>query len=395
VKRALVALGAAGLALVACASLIDIKDLRPPDATAEAGLDGDVPDASADGPRGCASPSTTEGGTFHEVANVTAVTADADTVYFVTLGGNGQDGTISSCPKCGCAGAPRTLASNLNAPVAIAVDDDYLYWIDGLENGAIHRFDKRTGDKTGDVSIPLVFPTALTLDETHVYFTTLGRDGGGNTGPVDHGIWRVERGFTQAAAPERLAFELAPFAVAVDAQYVYWGTVSNLAAGNVCDVARGSFGAIRRLPKAGADASATVTLVDKETCVIALSLDQSNVYYSLLGDTAQTGMIKATPKDSAADAGPRTLASLQTAPIAIASGNGSLYWVNANITGAVRRCALPACGTIELFSPTEAAPSSIFFDPRLTPDGSAVVFWGNSGVPGSGLGGGIRWRSAR
>jgi hypothetical protein len=93
---------------------------------------------------GCAEPATLAGGLHHPIA----VAADSTTVYWVdegTMAANFVDGDVASCPKTGCAGGARFLATSQNTPAAIATDESCVYWVEtphGAGTGAIHRTGK-------------------------------------------------------------------------------------------------------------------------------------------------------------------------------------------------------------------------------------------------------------
>lgn len=374
------AASALGLALAACAALIDIKDLRPPDADASAGDASTIPaDAGPlDGAGGDASrcpPPDAE--TFVQVTTPTLVTGDAERVYFTSVV-HGGTSRILSCARCGCAGGPREVTSGSFEPFALVVDGEYLWWTDSSEvSGALHRT-KTTG--SDDVSIQLAVPTGLAVDATHVYFATIG---GVDGGVVGNGIWRIAKN-AFPGAPERLeGSAIAPFSVAVDATHVYWSTAVGLdmtggfvrtlaCVGNLRDD-------VRRVPKGG---GAAETLASGERCSVALALDDSDVYYTTLATAAtEEGQVRRVAKGGG-DAS--TIAARQLGPLGLAVAEGALHWTTAVTPGAVRRCRLPACSPPDDFATGESAPSAVFVD-RTT------VYWANQGLGGGSAG--VRWRA--
>jgi hypothetical protein len=78
------------------------------------------------------------------------IAIDADHIYWVTLGAIGGpgpvDGTVMSLAKNGAA-APTTLVAQSLSPAAIAIDDAYVYWLDGVgTTEALRRIPKAGGE---------------------------------------------------------------------------------------------------------------------------------------------------------------------------------------------------------------------------------------------------------
>jgi hypothetical protein len=68
-------------------------------------------------------------GTPSKFASMAAgVAADGAFVYWTQSSGVGQ---VMKCPLAGCGAEPTTLASNLNGPSSLAIDETAIYWIDG------------------------------------------------------------------------------------------------------------------------------------------------------------------------------------------------------------------------------------------------------------------------
>lgn len=114
----------------------------------------------------------------------------------------------------------------------VAIDETYVYWLEGKTSGAIKR-KKRRGDvpiQTLTSNIDIAAPQSMALDRDAVYWTELGiRAGAGRVGRVSK---------TGGDARILTQNQVVPLGVAVDDRYVYWanfGPTNN--------------GSIRRLPK--------------------------------------------------------------------------------------------------------------------------------------------------
>ncbi len=75
------------------------------------------------------------------LSGVTAIAADAAYVYWTELGDTTAEpvtppgeGLVRRCPVTGCNGAPETVASNLTAPMAIAVGPTVVAWVEQGSN---------------------------------------------------------------------------------------------------------------------------------------------------------------------------------------------------------------------------------------------------------------------
>lgn len=107
------------------------------------------------------------------------IAADATTLYFLALDQATELGAVYSLPKAG--GTPVMLASGIELPAAIAIDDTHVYWLDfgtftgsGIKpNGKIERVTK-TGESRQTLVSGLSAPLDIALDATDVYFGELG-----------------------------------------------------------------------------------------------------------------------------------------------------------------------------------------------------------------------------
>ena len=108
-----------------------------------------------------------------------SIAADATTLYFLGVDDRTQLGAVYSLPKSG--GMPVTLASEIEFPLVLAIDDGYVYWVDVgtftgsaiKPNGKVERV-KKNGDSRQTLASGLSTPFALALDATDVYFTETG-----------------------------------------------------------------------------------------------------------------------------------------------------------------------------------------------------------------------------
>jgi hypothetical protein len=107
------------------------------------------------------------------------IAADATTLYFLATDGTSPRGALYSLPKAG--GMAVKLASEIEFPFAIAIDDAYIYWIDVgtftgsaiRPNGKVERV-KKNGESRQTLASGLSTPFAIALDSTDVYFGEVG-----------------------------------------------------------------------------------------------------------------------------------------------------------------------------------------------------------------------------
>ena len=129
-------------------------------------------------------------------------------------------------------GGPAVLFAQTRWVWRVAIDEAYVYWLEGRTRGAIKR-KKRRGDGpivTLTNGIDIRAPQSMALDRDAVYWTELGvRAGAGRVGRVSK---------TGGDARILSQNQIVPLGVAVDDEHVYWanfGPTKN--------------GSIRRLPK--------------------------------------------------------------------------------------------------------------------------------------------------
>ena len=211
-----------------------------------------------------------------------ACTDDGNPCTLDTCGGGActhpaaQDGT--PCAGGSCAGgtcqqdtSPETLASGLDSPWAIAVDDTSVYFV---ENDNTEGTVSKVG-KTGGAVVPLATglsePCAIAISATDVFW--LERNGG--SGGI---LGRVSKG-GGAAVPLTAELHNAQNHLALDGSYVYFG-----------DGKAGGGGAIRRIAMAGGPLE---TLVDTGIVNLATAIDVDDAWVYFENDS---GQIKRVPK---------------------------------------------------------------------------------------------------
>jgi sugar lactone lactonase YvrE len=143
-----------------------------------------------------------------------------DTAIYWT---DNPDGTVWKAPIGGGAGMGKGIASDMNGPDAIAIDEAYVYWIN-TTIWSVNRVSK-TGEMRASKSLNTP-PSGLAIDQENIYW-----------GDHDMGsIWSTPLSVGDpvqiASGPDRVG------AVAVDEQSIYW-------------VIATTNGELRRMPKGG------------------------------------------------------------------------------------------------------------------------------------------------
>jgi hypothetical protein len=150
------------------------------------------------------------GGSATPLGTTSAWTLAIDATDVYTADGAGN---IVSCPKSGCAGSPRIIATNATSTMGIAVDATSVYW--ATLGGATVQSAPKTGGGPTTTLATGGYPYEIALDDTYVYWTD-------NNGPV----WKVAK---TGGAPVKLADQTAlnsfqPMGIAVDGANVYFDT---------------------------------------------------------------------------------------------------------------------------------------------------------------------------
>lgn len=345
-KRALSVL--LGLAVVSCAAIIDIPELRAPDGT------------------------TTDGGGGADACAATAATSlvvtprgvhtalDASYVYF-TRGDPPTNNAILRCGKCGC-DSPEEIVKKIGTPGALAVDDDAIYWTESsLITGTVNRVPK--SDPTAKRRIaPLEQPFALALDETYLYYTVLG--GSSAASLQGAGVWRAKK--QDLSEPTQLTKtdakpndeNILPYALAVDATHVYFAVAPDLTE-RPEEPCNGSRGRIRRVKKDGPANQTPETLASGQACPVAIVVHDDSISWATFGvGTASAGSIFTLPKSGGT---PKLLAQEQGRPTSIAFRNGRVIW-NTPANQRVVSCTTPACDDLDDVAASQVNPSGVSAD---------------------------------
>jgi hypothetical protein len=90
----------------------------------------------------------------------------ADDVYWTA---GVADGGVFTCPKSGCSGGAKTVASNQDDPAFVAVDDSGVYWANSAGGTIMHCVHPGCAKPT--VLANVAAPFAIALDAVSVYFT--------------------------------------------------------------------------------------------------------------------------------------------------------------------------------------------------------------------------------
>jgi hypothetical protein len=315
------------------------------------------------------------------VGSGAGIAVDNDYVYWTGFG-FGPTGTVSATPLDG--GATIVLASMQQLPSEIAVDQTNLYWINqgySAQTGSVMELPLPVGTAQPFVLASGVAPEALAIDCQYVYWTdfngTVSRvakqfslDGGG----ADSGSSLPDSG--------------CPIACVVDGGLftcVNGHCLTTLAAsqswpyGLAVDSARvywtnsGSSGSVMSV---NLDGSNIATLASGQSAPTLLAIDSTHVYWLV----ESPGSVMKALLDGGS---PSTLASGQAGLGGIAVDSASVYWSNVAAGGTVVRAALDGSGPVALATGQSGAFS-------MASDSSAL-YWtanGNSAVISAPLDGG-------
>jgi hypothetical protein len=368
VKRRIVFVAAAAsvLVLAACSAIIGTRDL-----TLESGSDGGpgTPDASglnkndANGISGDDDSGAVDG----------AQAGDAGTVDGGCGGANLQT-DAKNCGTCGhdCGGGACsagvcqawTIVAGQFGGAEIAVDATHLYWT-SVGNTQVLRAALDGTGLTALVTDPNIYPEAIALDDTNVYWVDDSETGSVQTCPKTGCGDAGARLVTSATLDD-------PTGLTVDGKNVYWAETETGGIGRASKLDGGAY-------------TYVVTNLDNGWAVVD---DDASVYFSssdLVGSIGKTG-IGAPTADG--DAGPfKTIFNAANPIFSVALDQTNIYWAQDNDPGVVQFCpktGLGGAGVPMTLAGTEHDPWEVAVD-------DANVYWtaqgpnstptGNDGYP--------------
>ncbi|WP_437683202.1 lipoprotein receptor [Sorangium sp. So ce131] len=155
------------------------------------------------------------------------IAADDQEVFWAQrIAVNGEPGNgnlIGLIPMPDGRADERFLRQDGTSPHLIAIDPEFLYWIDRRDRGAVKRTSRRDKE-TIDVAEDQHFPYAVAVDETHVYWTL-------NEATPQLGVMRARKDGSERRQPTRIGGgddasdperHQKPNGIAVDEDFVYW-----------------------------------------------------------------------------------------------------------------------------------------------------------------------------
>lgn len=241
-----------------------------------------------------------------------------------------------------------TLASGQTQPLALAVDNSYVYWTAVEPDAVVKKIPKSGGPAVPLVSAHVSSPQGMSVDGTYAYWTDY-MDGTVSRVALAGGVQ------TLLATGQGL-----PDFVVARGSAVYWTNAAS------------KVGTVMKLPLAGNNA---VPMALDQDSPQGLAVDGSYVYWVNHG----SGEVKRAAISTGASS---TLVTGQRLPYDIAVDGSGIYWSNLGtiplnyVDGAVMRATLTGDSPIAI-APNERYPMC------LTVDGE-YVYWVRGGVDGTG-----------
>jgi hypothetical protein len=200
------------------------------------------------------------------------LTTFGDAIYWFEYGQD-MHAVLKSVPLAG--GRPTSLSVEPNnaLPPAIAVDEQYVYWLSDMQGDSHNPAVKRTPRQGGNATVlagASGHATAIAVDDATIYVADPG-DWNSNI-PARANIVGTIQAIPKAGGPARtLASLQGPWALAVDGRNLYF-------------VASGRHGKVGRIAK---DSGAITILVDDQPFARSIAIDDHFVYWVNGGTSGQ------------------------------------------------------------------------------------------------------------
>jgi hypothetical protein len=240
-----------------------------------------------------------------------------------------------ACVKATCLAAPVVLASGLDSPYGIAVDDNNVYFTMETPNGSVMQMTKAPGSTPLSIADGQSYPGPIAVDGSYVYW---GTNDGVNRVPIGGGD-------AQSLSPDTAS------RLALNATTLFWGA---------------DF--LESVPKGGGDAS---ILEFGQGGTFGLALDATNIYWSA---ELPGGTLNALP---IAGGTMTTLASNLGLPGGIAMDASNVYFVAEPVPGPCTINAVPiGGGPVTTLATGQVTANDLVLD-------SGVLYWTNTATSGA------------
>jgi hypothetical protein len=284
----------------------------------------------------------------------------------------------ASVPDSGDGGAgdarapPKTLLSNLYGPAAIAVDANYVYWLEvGLSipqaggTGQLARVPK-DGSCTNRSCAEIIDPYALsgTFEGQLIY---------DNLVAVGPSFVCESQSFNAQSQHQITCFLLSNLAATViDQDYgdvdALWMGPSSLLWSIASSSATSADGSIRSRPLAANDGGAATAVASGRPDPTSVLADGTGVVWSELGEADGGGAVMT----AGAGGGISRLLPAAGSPVAVAEYGGYVYWIDAG-GRTIARTPRAGGGTVETIANTDANPFALVVD-------ASGVYWAAAGL---------------